>query len=79
MKRTTVMLPQDLKMRALKSANMMGVSFGQLVRESLERALNDRDDILSEDSLFADDAVFRGDSPADLAKNHDSYLYGDRY
>ena len=78
MKRTTVMLPQDLKMRALKRANMMGVSLGQFVRQSLERALNDRDDIPSEDPLFADDAVFRGDSPADLAKNHDSYLYGDR-
>ena len=75
MKRTTVMLPQDLKIRALKSANMMGVSLGQFIRQSLEKALNHGDDIPpNKDPLFADDAVFHGDSHEDLAKNHDSYL-----
>jgi len=77
MKRTTIMLPSDLKARAQRHARERGISFGQLLRDAVE-------DILCEDSgpgpstdpLFADAAVFEGDTPADLAAQHDEYLYG---
>lgn len=79
MKRTTIMLPEDLKMRALKHANMMGISLGGFVRESLARALqNQNPDMPVEDPFFADEVVFDGKSPVNLAAKHDDYLYGDR-
>lgn len=79
MKRTTIMLPDDLKMRAIKHAKTMGVSFGGFVRESLTRALqNQNPDTPAEDPFFADEIVFDGESPVDLAVKHDDFLYGDR-
>ena len=36
MKRTTVMLPEDLKLKAEKRAEKMGISLGELIRLSLE-------------------------------------------
>jgi predicted DNA-binding protein len=79
MKRTTVMIPDDLKIRAAKHAKMMGMSLGQFVRESLEKHLQSSNGGHSaNDALFADDAVFEGKVPNDVAKNHDEYLYGDR-
>ena len=77
MKRTTVMLPQDLKMRAVRFANDMGVSLGELIRESLESVLSrSKKKAATDDSLFSDNAVFKGKCPGDLSKNHDYYLYG---
>ena len=79
MKRTTVMLPQDLKMRAIKCANMMGISLGEFMRESLETALSGTTEgPLADDSLFADSVVFHGKAPSNLAKRHDDYLYEDK-
>ena len=55
MKRTTIMLPDDLKMRALKHADIMGLSLGGLIRESLEKTLNTSDvDQTDDDPFFAD-------------------------
>lgn len=34
--------------------------------------------LIKQDPLFADNTIFTGDTPVDLAKNHDFYLYGDR-
>ena len=31
-----------------------------------------------DDPLFADDAVFPEETPADVARNHAEYLYGDK-
>jgi len=79
MKRTTVMIPEDLKMRALKHANMTGISLGGFIREALERALQlQNGDKLVDDPFFTDRVVFNGETPSDLARNHDEYLYGDR-
>jgi hypothetical protein len=73
------MIPDDLKIRAVKHASMMGISLGQFVRESLEKYLQPPNgDRSADDALFADDAVFDGKVPNDVAKNHDEYLYGDR-
>ena len=79
MKRKTIMLPEDLKLRALKRANIMGISLGGFIRESLERALQTPTvDRAADDPFFADHVVFEGKTPNDLALNHDDYLYGDR-
>ena len=79
MKRTTIMLPEDLKIRALKKANVLGLSLGGFIRESLEHALQSKNSgQMSVDPFFTDDAVYQKETPPDLAENHDDYLYGDR-
>lgn len=78
MQRTTIMLPPDLKMRAQRLAQERGISLGVLIREALASALEAAgDDRRNNDPLFADDAVFTGDAPSDLAQHHDQYLYAD--
>ena len=79
MKRTTIILPDDLKMRAHYRARGMGISLGELIRKALEASLGHSDDEnLTEDSLFADDAVYDGKAPRDLCESHDKYLYGEK-
>jgi hypothetical protein len=75
MRRTTVMLPADLRRRAFRRAKEQGVSFGVVVRESLDAALPAPDGAGGRDSLFADGAVWRGRVPAALARDHDVFLY----
>ena len=41
MKRTTVMLPPELKARAMRSARERGISFGELLRRSLRAAIEE--------------------------------------
>lgn len=75
MKRTTVMLPPDLKHRAEYLAREEGISLAELVREALEARLAQG---LQRDPFFSDHNVFGGtDIPEDLAENHDKYLYDD--
>ena len=77
MQRTTLMLPSDLKTRAQRRAKEMGISLGQLIRQALESQLTEsRADRRTADPLFADSRVFSGEAPADLAADHDRYLYG---
>lgn len=79
MKRTTVMIPEDLKIQAVKHANLAGISLGGFIRKALERALEPPNgDKLADDPFFTDRVVFNGETPSDLARNHDEYLYGDR-
>jgi len=78
MQRTTVMLPADLKAKALRLARERGISLGELLRESLARAV-DRPppEGMGEDPLFADTATYAGPAPDDLSERHDDYLYGE--
>lgn len=76
MNRTTLMLPAGLKARAHRRARELGISLGQLIRQALESQLTDADgERLVEDPLFADEAVWTGEAPNDLAADHDRYLY----
>ncbi|CAB1073807.1 hypothetical protein D1AOALGA4SA_1954 [Olavius algarvensis Delta 1 endosymbiont] len=77
MKRTTIMLPEDLKIRATRRANAVGISLGGFIRESLERALKTNGNVVLDDPYLSDNSVHDGDISADLAQNHDKYLYGD--
>ncbi|MCI0444491.1 ribbon-helix-helix domain-containing protein [bacterium] len=76
MKRTTIMLPEDLKERGMRKARRRGISLGELIRESLQAQVEAPDVRQTEDPLFEDDVVFKGKAPKDFAKNHDRYLYG---
>lgn len=76
MTRTTIMLPEDLKHRAQETARRLGVSLGELIRESLESRLDGRGS-RDEDPLFQDIPVYRGEVPDDLSEEHDRYLYGE--
>lgn len=82
MHRTTIMLPEDLKRRAQRAAFARDISLAELIREALEAQLASQPDPRarfdwSKDSFFGDKAVWDGDGPADLAENHDKYLYDD--
>ena len=74
MKRTTVMLPPNLQTKAIRYARAHHMSLGALVRDSLAArvAVANGD---ARDPLFADDAVYDGPTPLDLARSHDRYLY----
>ncbi len=76
MKRTSVMLPADLKARAMRTARERGISFGELLRRSLQAAV-EAPGTIYDDPVFADSAVFDGPAPTDLAAEHDGYLYGE--
>jgi hypothetical protein len=74
MRRTTIMLPEELRARAARRAQKLGVSLGELIRRAME-ALLEREPGPAE-GAFRDDAVFDGPVPSDLAERHDAYLYG---
>ena len=76
MERTTIMIPSDLKRKALLRARKMGISFGELVRRALEEVLSNEREESESDPFFSDKAVFKGAAPGDIAEKHAHYLYG---
>jgi hypothetical protein len=70
------MIPDDLKIRAASRANSEGISLGEFIRVSLEKALRFGDDEYPDDPFLADNSVYEGETPSDMAQNHDNYLYG---
>jgi hypothetical protein len=76
MKRTTIMLPEALRQRALARARQKGVSLSELIRDSLDAALLAARDEADRDPLF-EDVVYDGPAPADDAAKHDEYLDGE--
>jgi predicted transcriptional regulator len=77
MKRTTIMLPDELLFRAQQQARISNSSMAELIRKSLEKTLNEEQKKWKEDSFFADKAVWKGRAPKDLSTNIDKYLYDD--
>jgi hypothetical protein len=77
MKRTTIMLPEDLRRRALSRAKQRGISLGELIRSSLDAAVPAASYDLERDSLF-EDVIFDGPGPEDTAAKHDRYLYDEK-
>jgi hypothetical protein len=74
MKRTTIMLPEALRRRALSRAKQKGVSLGELIRDSLDAALPAVTYDVEKDPLF-EDVIYDGPAPADGSSDHDKYLY----
>ena len=77
MHRTTIMLPDDLRNRAVRRAKETGVSLGELIRQAVETLLSRSRSPAREDPLFRDAAVYDGEAPSDSTQNHDRYLYGE--
>lgn len=77
MERTTIMLPHDLKLQVTQHARRKGISMGELIRDAITAALSKAgDNGKSDDPLFSDNEFFQGPASADIAANHDEYLYG---
>ena len=76
MKRTTIMLSDDLCRRARARARQRGVSLGELIRESLDASLPHAPHVRARDPLF-EGVLFDGPAPQDLSRDHDMYLYHD--
>ncbi len=78
MQRTTILLPADLKAKALRRAREQGISLDEFLRRALEAALAGPGETpIKADPLFSDVSVYEGPVPADLAVHHDDYLYGE--
>jgi hypothetical protein len=67
-----VPFPDDLRSQAEAAAREQGLSLDEFVRNCVSRSVAPN---RASDPLFADTAVFTGEAPADLAQNHDHYLY----
>ncbi len=78
MKRTTVMLPLDLKDKVNRYLHKAHLSFGEFVRQLLEERMKNAEGKSPHDSFFGDQAIYTAAAPSDLAKNHDDYLYGEK-
>lgn len=77
MSRTTVVLPEDLRLRAKERARRDGMSFAELVRQAVEARVSAPSDRTEDDPLFGDIPVFEGVVPGTLSENHDAELYGE--
>lgn len=76
MRRITIMIPEELEVRARRYARRHGLSLGDLIRESFQQRLQqETDESHTEDPLFADQTVHEGNAPQNLASRHDDYLY----
>ncbi len=75
MRRTTVVLPPELKRRAQQVAARKGVSFGALMRLAIAR-YTEEEPAPARDPLFAVAPVFRDGGARDLVERHDDELYG---
>ncbi len=69
------MLPRELRSRAARRARETGVSMGQFVRQSIERALQPAS---VKKGRFLDLPVYEGPGPSDVSSRVDDYLYGER-
>jgi predicted DNA-binding protein len=78
MTHVTIALPDELKERAERTAAEKGTSLEEFVRETVERHLKRLELPWSEDPFFADQTVYKGQTPPDLVERHDDYLYGDQ-
>ena len=73
MHRTTILLPPELRRKADREAQALGISLSELIRrrlsggESMEPAVRPR---------FFSRPPWQGSGASDTAANHDQYLYG---
>lgn len=74
MYRTTIMLPEVLKVKLAKEAEREKVSFGELVRRALEKYLLSKRGVVAHDSFLSSKTIFQDEGPTDVADRHDDYL-----
>jgi hypothetical protein len=77
--RTTIVLPDPLKQRAVARAREQGISFGEFVRRAIENVLTapprGRGRKKTGDP-FWDNLKFHKGGASDISVRHDDYLYG---
>lgn len=73
MHRTTILLPEALKRKAVRKARLAGVSLSELIRRRLSE--DDLED--AEQPAFFQRQPWAGPVPEDLSARHDDYLYGE--
>jgi hypothetical protein len=77
--RTTIVLPDPLKQRAVARAREQGISFGEFVRRAVENMLTAPPRGTSRKKTgdpFWDNLEVYDGGPTDVAGRHDDYLYG---
>jgi hypothetical protein len=85
--RTTIVMPLPLKAKAVARARQQGISFGEFVRQAVEKQLAVSAESRSKkektgrrktgDPFWDNLVTYDDDGPADLAARHDDYLYGE--
>jgi len=87
--RTTIVLPPELKRRAVSRARHQGISFGEFVRRAVEKQLTLPAKKVTKipwkpgskktgDPFWDNLVFFDDDGPTDLSIRHDDYLYGEK-
>ena len=86
MTRTTIMLPEDVKRRAMAEARKLNVSFADFVRQAVAGKLPPEGRAVDRLKRRRKDPLFRlldrlplarRDAATDVAARHDDYLYGE--
>lgn len=79
--RTTIVLPDPLKRRAVARAREQGISFGEFVRRAVEKMLSvpprGPGGKKTGDPFWDNLETYAG-GPSDAAARHDDYLYNDK-
>jgi len=79
--RTTIVLPPDLKRRAVSRARRQGISFGEFVRRAVEKQLagpaRGRAKRKTGDPFLDSLVTFDDGGPPDLSTRVDEIVYGD--
>lgn len=83
--RTTIVLPPELKRRAVSRARRQGISFGEFVRRAVEKQValptvkivKPPRKRKTGDPFWDNLVFFEDDGPTDLSVRHDDYIYGE--
>jgi hypothetical protein len=73
MHRTTILLPEELRRRANREAEVLGISLSELIRRRLASTLDQKG---PERPRFFKREPWSGPGPSDVALRHDDHLYG---
>lgn len=74
MHRTTIMIPDSLRLSLIKEAEREKLTFGEIVRRALQGFLLMRRGATAHDPFFSSQTVFQDEGPTDGAEHHDDYL-----
>ncbi len=76
-KRTQMYFPQELYQKLQKRAKAESRSVASIVREAVEKYLNEKEVVWEKDPLFSLEGILDSEL-TDLVENHDRYLYGEK-
>ena len=78
--RTTIVMPEPLKRRAVAKAREQGISFGEFVRRAVEKEIAvpapKKRGKKTGDPFWDNMKFYDVDGPADYSVRHDDYIYG---